>query len=161
MNPVFLCGLIRFYYQKNKRKCKIACKFDFDKALFLAIDPCMVWDHFKMPVTSHSTPQPPKRMEWDTKPFLSKMVCENVRTWTSGQGFPVKICWIPRYWGSTTDFLAVFVAHKHSTDALRRILRTLTDLSSLIKLLCIGLPTFLWADYKRLGMRTWQLKKSR
>ena len=161
MNPVFLFGLIRFYYQKNKRKCKIACKFDFDKALFLAIDPCMVWDHFKMPVTSHSTPQPPKRMEWDRKPFLSKMVCEKVRTWTSGQGFPVKICWIPRYWGSTTDFLAVFVAHKHSTDALRRIPRTLTDLSSLIKLLCIGLPTFLWADYKRLGMRTWQLKKSR
>ena len=36
--------------------------------------------------------------------------------------------------------------------------RTLTDLSSLIKLLCIVLLTFLRADYKRLGM-TWQLKK--
>ena len=48
------------------------CKFDFDKAVFLPIDPCMVWDHFKMPVTSHSTPQPPIGMEWYTKgvPFL-------------------------------------------------------------------------------------------
>ena len=55
-------------------------------------------------------------------------------------------------------FLAVFDAHKQSTDALEMIHRTLTDLSSLIKLLCIGLLTFLWADYKRLGM-TWQLKK--
>ena len=55
----------------------------------------------------------------------------------------------------TADFLAL----KHSTDALQMIPRTLTDLSSSIKLLCIGLLTFLWADYKRLGMRTWQLKK--
>ena len=55
--------------------------------------------------------------------------------------------------------MAVFVAHKHSTDVLRMMPRTLTDLSSLIKLLSIGLLTFLRADYKRLGMRTWQLKK--
>ena len=65
-----------------------------------------------------------------------------------------------RFWGLTTDFLAVSVAHKHSTDALWMIPRTLTDLSSLIKLLCIGLLTFLRADYKRLGM-TWQLKKKK
>ena len=58
-----------------------------------------------------------------------------------------------------SDFLDVFLAHKHSSDSLRMIPRTLTDLSSSIKLLCIGLLTFLWADYKRLGMRTWQLKK--
>ena len=70
----------------KKRNCKIARKFDFDKAVFLPIDPCMVWDHFKMPVTSHSTPQPPKGMEWYTEgvPFLSKMVCGKVRAWTSG-----------------------------------------------------------------------------
>ena len=54
----------------------------------------------------------------------------------------------------TADFLAL----KHSTDALQMIPGTLTDLSSSIKLLCMGLLTFLWVDYKRLGM-TWQLKK--
>ena len=44
-----------------------------------------------------TTPQPPKGMECYTKgvPFLSNMVCGKVRTWTSGQGFPVKICWVP------------------------------------------------------------------
>ena len=56
----------------------------------------------------------------------------------------------------TADFLAL----KHSTDALQMIPRTLTDLSSSIKLLCIGLLTFLWTHYKRLGM-TWQLTKKK
>ena len=75
------------------------CKFDFDKAVFLPIDPCMVWAHFKMPVTRHPTPQPSKGMEWYTKgvPFLSNMVCGKVRTWTSaGAGLPrIKLSWVP------------------------------------------------------------------
>ena len=68
---------------KKETPIKIACKFDFDKAVSLHIGPCMVWAHFKMPVTSHSTPQPPKGM-WKGKDV------------DLGAGIiTVKICWVP------------------------------------------------------------------